>query len=53
MKINREWHEQNRMPKNASLAQRVDWHIAHLKACSCRTDLPPKIREEIAKRSAP
>ncbi len=50
-RINKAWHEQNRMPKNATLAQRVDWHVAHLKSCSCRTDLPTRIREEIARRS--
>jgi hypothetical protein len=51
-KINRESHEQNRMPKNATLDQRVDWHLAHLRVCDCRTDLPPGVKEEIERRSA-
>ena len=49
MKINREWHEQNRMPKNAKLDQRIEWHIAHAKNCSCR-EIPEKLKEEVKKR---
>ena len=49
MKINREWHEQNRMPKNAKLEQRIEWHIAHAKNCSCR-EIPEKLKEEVKKR---
>ena len=52
MKINKQWHLKNRMPKNATLEQRVKWHIEHLKNCKCRTDLPKKIEEEIKKRKA-
>ena len=29
MKINKDWHEKNRMPKNPTLEQRMEWHIAH------------------------
>jgi len=36
MAINREWHAGNKMPKNATLAQRIKWHTAHQKNCSCR-----------------
>ena len=49
MKINSEWHEQNRMPKNAKLEQRIEWHIAHAKNCSCR-EIPEKLKEEVKKR---
>jgi hypothetical protein len=35
-KTNRLWHEQNRMPKNPSDQQRVEWHLAHAKVCCCR-----------------
>lgn len=35
-KANKSWHEQNRMPKNATLQQRIAWHVAHAKACRCR-----------------
>ncbi len=36
MAINREWHLKNRMPKSASFDERVEWHLAHEKNCSCR-----------------
>jgi hypothetical protein len=36
MAINKEWHEKNKMPKNPSEEQRIKWHIAHAKNCSCR-----------------
>ena len=42
MKINREWHLKNRMPKNATFEQRVKWHLAHEKNCSCRP-IPDKL----------
>jgi hypothetical protein len=48
-KMNKEWHEQNVMPKNPSLEQRIQWHIAHAKVCKCR-EMPDLIRKEIRKR---
>jgi len=36
MKINKEWHEKNKMPKNAKFEERVKWHLAHQKNCNCR-----------------
>ena len=36
MKINKEWHLKHKMPKNATLEQRIEWHIAHAKNCGCR-----------------
>ncbi len=50
MSINKEWHLQHPMPKNATIEQRVKWHLEHLKNCSCRTDLPDTIKEEMRKR---
>jgi len=35
-KINKQWHEQHTMPKNPSLQQRMEWHLAHHKECHCR-----------------
>ena len=32
----RQWHAQNRMPKNATPQQRVEWHLEHAKHCACR-----------------
>jgi hypothetical protein len=46
-KINAEWHGKNRMPKNPTPAPRVKWHIAHEKACACRT-MPASIKALIA-----
>jgi hypothetical protein len=51
-KINKEWHLANKMPKNASFEQRVEWHKGHLVHCACRTDLPPDIRKAIAAEEA-
>ena len=36
MSINKDWHQKNRMPKNPTLEQRVQWHTEHAKNCSCR-----------------
>jgi hypothetical protein len=34
--MNAEWHRQNRMPKNATDAERVAWHTEHAAYCACR-----------------
>jgi len=49
MKINKEWHLANKMPKNPTLDQRVKWHVEHARSCQCRK-LKGKILEEIKKR---
>lgn len=38
--INAEWHKANRMPKNASAAQRAKWHYEHAMHCNCRAITP-------------
>lgn len=48
--INAAWHRSHRMPARATLEQRVAWHLAHLKACGCRTDLPATIVAELKRR---
>lgn len=50
-KINAEWHKSNRMPANATLDQRVTWHLEHKKHCDCRPDLPRSIQQELDRRS--
>ena len=35
MKINKEWHKKNKMPKNPAFEQRVKWHLEHQKHCKC------------------
>ncbi len=49
-KINSEWHKNNRMPKNATIDQRVKWHVAHIKACGCRDDIPQSVIRELKAR---
>lgn len=48
-RINKEWHLANKMPKNPTLDQRVQWHVEHAQNCKCRK-LEGKILEEIQKR---
>ena len=42
----KEWHLKNRMPKNASFEQRVEWHLAHRTHCACRP-IPAKLLERM------
>jgi hypothetical protein len=35
-KINAKWHQAHPMPKNPTLDQRIEWHLAHARACGCR-----------------
>jgi hypothetical protein len=51
MKLNKEWHLSHRMQKNPTIEQKIEWHIEHLKNCSCRTDIPPKLKAEMKKRN--
>jgi hypothetical protein len=34
--LNRQWHEQHRMPPRPSAEQRIAWHLAHAGQCGCR-----------------
>jgi len=34
--MNKAWHARHKMPKNATLAQRVAWHRVHAQKCGCR-----------------
>jgi hypothetical protein len=52
MKTNREWHLENRMPKNPNFEQRVKWHLEHQKNCNCRP-IPQKLLEEVANKKKP
>lgn len=42
--LNRLWHEQNRMPKNPTVEQRIAWHLEHAKNCRCR-EIPAGVAE--------
>jgi hypothetical protein len=48
MKTNKKWHEANRMPKNPTLEQRIEWHLEHSKNCKCRP-IPEKLKLEMEK----
>jgi hypothetical protein len=49
MKINKEWHLSHKLPRNATLEQRLKWHAEHAANCSCR-EMPENIRRELAAR---
>ncbi|MCI0421782.1 MAG: M20 family metallopeptidase [Acidobacteria bacterium] len=34
--MNTKWHQQNRMPRQATVEQRLAWHRAHQEHCGCR-----------------
>jgi len=46
MPINADWHRSHKMPKNPTVDQRVEWHVAHAEHCRCRP-IPPKLQELI------
>ena len=47
--INQEWHLAHKMPRNATLEQRLEWHVMHSANCGCR-DMPDTIRRELEAR---
>jgi hypothetical protein len=49
MKINREWHQSHKLPRNATLEQRLEWHLSHAVNCGCR-DMPESIKRELENR---
>jgi hypothetical protein len=50
--LNRDWHETHRMPPNATIEQRIAWHIEHAGQCGCR-DIPESVRRAMAQRGMP
>ena len=49
MKLNKAWHLANKMSKNPTFEQRVKWHLAHQKNCSCRP-IDVKLAEEMKRK---
>jgi hypothetical protein len=47
--FNGAWHQKHPMPKKPTLEQRVDWHLAHSKACGCR-EIPKTVMAELRRR---
>jgi hypothetical protein len=35
-KMNREWHEQHKIPQGATQEERIAWHMEHARHCACR-----------------
>jgi len=49
MKINKQWHLKHIMPVKPTFEQRVKWHLAHQKNCSCRP-IPEKLKQEMKEK---
>lgn len=47
--INRPWHAANRLGRNATLDQRIAWHLEHARECGCR-DMPESIKTALVAR---
>jgi hypothetical protein len=47
--VNKEWHDEHRLPRSATVDERVVGHREHAEVCGCRP-MPPTIVEELAKR---
>ncbi len=43
------WHAAHRMPANASLNERVKWHVDHAAHCACRP-MPTMVVAELKRR---
>ena len=50
-KLNKEWHLTNRMPRNATIEERIAWHLEHSKNCGCRP-IPDKLKAAIKTQKA-
>ena len=48
-KVNAIWHRAHPMPKNPTIAQRIEWHLAHATACGCRA-IHGKVLEDLKRR---
>ena len=48
-KLNSEWHLTHKLPRNATLEERLDWHALHAENCHCR-EMPESIRRELEAR---
>jgi hypothetical protein len=47
--MNREWHEEHKMPERATEQQRIAWQIEHRDQCGCR----PIPKQLLAKMEEP
>lgn len=49
MKFNKYWQLQHPMQVNPTIEQKVEWHLAHQKNCSCRP-IPAKLAAEMKEK---
>ncbi|MDV3278561.1 MAG: hypothetical protein LYZ69_08905 [Nitrososphaerales archaeon] len=49
IRMNTAWHKTNKMPKRATMEQRLEWHVEHADACGCR-QMPARVRAELKRR---
>lgn len=49
--INKEWHLAHKMPKNATLDQKIKWHEGHANNCQCRDSKAHLIKLKNQKKS--
>lgn len=50
--MNGNWHRGHAIPANATMDQRIAWHLEHALRCACR-EIPEPLRREIAARMSP
>jgi hypothetical protein len=48
-RVNAAWHRTHLMPRSATMAQRVKWHVAHARTCGCR-EIPSTVVTELRAR---
>jgi hypothetical protein len=44
--MNAKWHEQHKLPRGASVEQRMEWHREHQQQCGCRP-IPARLLEQM------
>ena len=47
--MNRAWHDAHVMPRNATLEQRLSWHLDHAQQCACRP-IPASVLKVMTER---
>ena len=48
--MNKLWHSKNKMPPNATLNERIDWHLKHQKNCACR-EIPKSLVKHLTAKT--
>lgn len=49
--VNTAWHSTHRMPKQATIKQRINWHLQHQRNCQCKP-IPTLVQKAINSREA-